>query len=375
MIPPGSTLGLLGGGQLGRMFTSAARTMGYEVVVLDPDPESPAGSLANRHLCAGYIDEAALRDLGTSCAAVTTEFENVPATALAFLRGFCPVRPDAEAVAITQDRIREKFFIRDHGLDTARFHPVRNGDELEMAWRAIGAPGLLKTSRLGYDGKGQASIESLTDLRAAYERFGGAECILEERLTLDLEVSVVLARGADGALVTYPVAENRHVNGILDTSVVPASVTDQLARRARETAAAIAHAMHYVGTLGVEFFVVEGDRLLINEMAPRPHNSGHYTLDACVTDQFEQQVRALCELPLGDPALLSPVCMVNLLGDLWSGGEPLWQRALEHPRAKLHLYGKREARPGRKMGHLNLLADRPEDALAEALAARQRLLR
>jgi 5-(carboxyamino)imidazole ribonucleotide synthase len=357
------------------MFTTAARTMGYDVVVLDPDPESPAGSLANRHLRAPYTDEAALSDLGRSCAAVTTEFENVPATALAFLRNFCPVRPDAEAVAITQDRIREKSFVREHGFDTARFHPIRTAADLDGAWRTIGGPALLKTSRLGYDGKGQASVEDLADLRTAFDRFRGAECILEERLALDLEVSVVLARGADGALVTFPVAQNRHVNGILDTSVVPAAVTDELAHRAQDTAAAVARAMHYVGTLGIEFFLVDGDRLLINEMAPRPHNSGHYSLDACVTDQFEQQVRALCELPLGDPSLLSPVCMVNLLGDLWSGGDPLWHRALENPRAKLHLYGKREARPGRKMGHLTLLADRPEEALAEALAARQRLLR
>ncbi|HXG45677.1 MAG TPA: 5-(carboxyamino)imidazole ribonucleotide synthase [Gemmatimonadales bacterium] len=372
MILPGATLGLLGGGQLGRMFTAAARRMGYEVIVLDPDPASPAGGLATRHLRAAYTDLAALTELGRSAAAVTTEFENVPAQSLAFLRQFCPVRPGPEAVAVTQDRVAEKSFVRDRGMLTAAFHPVREESDAEPAFAEVGTPALLKTSRLGYDGKGQALVDSVAGLREAFARFGGQPCILERRLPLDLEISVVLARNTEGHLVTYPVAENHHVNGILDTSLVPARIPDALAQRAQQAAASIARALDYVGTLAVEFFVV-GDQLLVNEMAPRPHNSGHYTLDACVTDQFEQQVRAVAGLPLGDTTLLSPVVMVNLLGDLWSGGEPRWERALENPRVKLHLYGKREPRPGRKMGHLNVLAPAPEEALAQALAARERL--
>lgn len=372
MILPGATLGLLGGGQLGRMFTLAARRLGYEVIVLDPDPASPAGALATRHLQAAYTDRAALTELGRSAAAVTTEFENVPAQSLAFLRQFCPVRPGPEAVAVTQDRVAEKRFVRERGMLTAAFYPVCEDRDAEPAFAEVGAPALLKTSRLGYDGKGQAAVDSVPALREAFARFGGQPCILERRLPLDLEISVVLARNSEGHLVTYPVAENRHANGILDTSLVPARIPDVLARRAQDAAASIARALDYVGTMAVEFFLV-GDQLLVNEMAPRPHNSGHYTLDACVTDQFEQQVRAVAGLPLGDTALLTPAVMVNLLGDLWSGGEPRWERALEHPRVKLHLYGKREPRPGRKMGHLNVLAPAPEEALAQALAARERL--
>ena len=374
MIQPGATLGLLGGGQLGRMFTQAAQRMGFEVIVLDPDPHSPAGRIAARHIAAAYTDQTALADLGKSVAAVTTEFENVPATSLAFLRQFAPVRPGAEAVTLTQDRLVEKDFARQQGLGTAPYHAVSSIAECETAFAAIGAPALLKTARLGYDGKGQASAGSADDVREAFQRFGLQPCILEGRLTLDLEISVVLARGADGGVVTFPVAENRHVNGILDTSVVPARVTAVVAARACEAATALAAAMDYVGTMAVEFFVVDGDRLLVNEMAPRPHNSGHYTLDACATDQFEQQVRALAGLPLGDTALLSPVTMVNLLGDLWVKGEPRWDRALADPRVHLHLYGKTEPRPGRKMGHINVLARTAEESLAAAVAARTSLI-
>ena len=373
MILPGARLGMLGGGQLGQMFTVAARTMGYRVTVLDPDPDSPAGSIADLHLCAPYQSEAALRQLGESCQVVTTEFENVPAPALEYLRPFCPVRPSAQALGIAQDRIAEKSFARDHGIDTARFRSIIDAADLEPALREVGTPALLKTSRLGYDGKGQATVDSAADAKRAFATFGGVACILEERLTLEREISVVLARSSTGEISTFPVGENRHVAGILDTSVVPAAVSTGVADQARHYAATLANSLDYVGVLGVELFVVAGDRLLFNEMAPRPHNSGHYTQDACITDQFEQQVRAVCGLPLGDTTLLSPVCMVNLLGDLWVDGEPHWGRALAHPRARLHLYGKREARPGRKMGHLNLLAGDPRTALAEALEARAQL--
>ncbi|HMV30836.1 MAG TPA: 5-(carboxyamino)imidazole ribonucleotide synthase [Gemmatimonadales bacterium] len=373
MIQPGAMLGLLGGGQLGRMFTQAAQRMGFEVAVLDPDPASPAGRIATRHLAAAYTDQDALRELGSRSRAVTTEFENVPAESLAFLRQFCPVRPGPEAVKVTQDREVEKTFARTHGLDTAPFHPIHREADCTEAFRHIKAPALLKTARLGYDGKGQAGIGTLEELVAAFRGFGGQPCVLEARLDLDAEISVVLARGTDGAIVTYPVAENRHVQGILDTSVVPARVPEALAAEAREAAARLATAMDYVGTMAVEFFVVGGGRLVVNEMAPRPHNSGHFTLDACATDQFEQQVRAVAGLPLGDTSLLRPATMVNLLGDLWAGGPPRWDRALADPAVHLHLYGKTEPRPGRKMGHLTVLAPAPDLALAGALAARQRL--
>ncbi|HWA59222.1 MAG TPA: 5-(carboxyamino)imidazole ribonucleotide synthase [Gemmatimonadales bacterium] len=373
MILPGSTLGLLGGGQLGRMFTQAAQRLGYEVVVLDPDPLSPAGRIAAVHIQAGYTDEPALTELGKRVRAVTTEFENVPASSLAFLRLMVPVRPGAEAVSLTQDRIAEKIFAREQGLMTAPFHAVLTEADLVPAIETIGAPAILKTSRLGYDGKGQASVEDLASLTAAFDQFGRQACILERRLPLDLEISVVLTRAEDGQVVTFPVGENRHVNGILDTTVVPARIPASLAERARQAASKLARAMHYVGTMAVEFFVVDGDQLLVNELAPRPHNSGHYTLDACVTDQFEQQVRALVELPLGDTTLHTPCAMVNLLGDLWIHGEPRWDRALSDPAVKLHLYGKKEPRVGRKMGHLTALGAGPADALTAALAARARL--
>ncbi|MFN8654182.1 MAG: 5-(carboxyamino)imidazole ribonucleotide synthase [Gemmatimonadales bacterium] len=373
MIPPGTTLGILGGGQLGRMFTQAAQRLGYEVVVLDPDPESPAGRIAALHIQAKYTEEAALTELAKRVRAVTTEFENVPASSLAFLRLLCPVRPGPEAVSITQDRVTEKLFAREQGLMTAPFYAVLTEADVAPAFETIGAPAILKTSRLGYDGKGQASIDSLESLTAAFQQFGGQPCVLERRLPLDLEISVVLTRGEDGQVVTFPVAENRHVNGILDTTVVPARIPAPLADKARQAAGKLAKAMHYVGTMAVEFFVVDGGQLLVNEMAPRPHNSGHYTIDACVTDQFEQQVRALAELPLGDTALHAPAAMVNLLGDLWIHGEPRWDRALSDPSVKLHLYGKKEPRVGRKMGHLTALGGGPADALTAALAARARL--
>lgn len=374
MIQPGATLGLLGGGQLGRMFTQAAQRMGFEVVVLDPDPVSPAGRIASRHLQAAYTDEGALAELGENVRAVTTEFENVPAASLTFLRDYCPVRPGPDAVKVTQDRIAEKTFALAQGLGTAPFAPIRDERDCVAAFRSVGTPALIKTAQLGYDGKGQAAVEDADEAARAFLRFGGRPCILERRLSLDLEISVVLARGEDGAIVPFPAAENRHVNGILDTTVVPATIPDELALRACDAAGTLATAMGYVGTMAVEFFVVDGHSLLVNEIAPRPHNSGHYTLDACATDQFEQQVRTLAGLPLGDPALLSPAAMVNLLGDLWERGQPAWERALADPKVHLHLYGKTEPRPGRKMGHITVLAPTPEEALQRALAARTSLL-
>jgi 5-(carboxyamino)imidazole ribonucleotide synthase len=375
VILPGATVGVLGGGQLGRMFTLRANAMGYRVIVLDPDPHSPAGAVAYRHLCAPYEDEAALAELARCCAAVTTEFENVPAAALTRLSRTSIVRPPINAVATAQDRIAEKTYFRDRGLATAAFQPVHTQDELRAALTVVPLPAILKTSRLGYDGKGQAVVSNEAEAGAAFERFGQVPCILEERLPLERELSVIIARGAGGEMATFPVAENRHENGILDTSLVPARISERLAGEIRELAATVAEGMGYVGVLGIELFVVQDDSILVNEMAPRPHNSGHYTLDACSVDQFEQQLRALCGLPLAQPWLLSPVAMINLLGDLWKNGEPRWEEALRRPGVRLHLYGKAEARPGRKMGHLNCLAADVDRALALALETRNALRR
>ena len=367
-ILPGATLGILGGGQLGRMFTLAARTMGYKVMVLDPDAASPAGQMADVHVRADYTDHAALKKLGETCAAVTTEFENVPAASLIELANHCRVSPGADAVAIAQDRSHEKSWLRDQGFATAPFALVNAESDLEAALAATGAPALLKVSRFGYDGKGQARVATLDDARAAFREFGGQPCVLEGFVKLEREVSVVLARSDGGECALFPVAENRHENGILDVSIVPARVPDALAQEARDTARAVADKLGYVGVMAVEFFVA-GGQLLINEIAPRPHNSGHYTLDACVTDQFEQQVRVLCGLPLGDTRLLSPVTMVNILGDRWHDGGPQWDALLAHPNIKLHLYGKEAARPGRKMGHFNVL----DADLGAALALAERM--
>lgn len=372
MILPGSTLGVLGGGQLGRMFTIAAKVMGYQVVVLDPDPLSPAGLLADIHLKADYLDAVALIRMGGLCDVVTTEFENVPAKSLETLARHCLVAPSAAALAVAQDRLEEKTHARASGCATAPFANIESADDLAAAWQQIGAPALLKTRRLGYDGKGQVRIDSLAGLTAAFQELGGVPCLLEGFLPLEREVSVVLARNADDEIAFFPVAENQHSNGILDISIVPARIPEALAERARDMAAHLARELGYVGVMAVEFFVLQDGGIVFNEMAPRPHNSGHYTLDATACDQFQQQVRAICGLPLGDPRLLSPVVMVNLLGDVWQP-QPDWGALLQHPGVHLHLYGKAEARPGRKMGHYNCLAATVEEALAVAIKTRAAL--
>ncbi len=374
MIQPGAVLGVLGGGQLGRMFTVRAREMGYQVMVLDPDRGSPAGTIADRHLAAEYHDPVALAELAEKAAAVTTEFENVPASVMEWLAERTLVRPGPGPVAIAQDRIREKTFLAESGFPTAPFKAIRQEEDLAIAWREMGSPALLKTARLGYDGKGQYRVASLADATDAWRQARKVPMVLERRLDLELEVSVVLARGHDGETACFPVGENVHTGGILDTTTVPARIPGELAEQATELAVALASRLDYVGVIGVEMFVADDGKLFINEIAPRPHNSGHYTLDATVTDQFEQQVRALCGLPLGDPRLISPVTMVNLLGDLWTDDlDPKWSNALAHPGVKLHLYGKRHARPGRKMGHMNCLAATPDGALALALTAHRSL--
>jgi 5-(carboxyamino)imidazole ribonucleotide synthase len=372
MIEPGAWLGLLGGGQLGRMFTMAAQSMGYRVVVLDPGSHSPAGSVADAHIAADYLDRGGLETLASRCAAVTTEFENVPAESLRYLSQHCVVSPPAESVAVAQDRIAEKAFLSSVGLEVAPYKVIRTVDDLRDDVAHL-LPGILKRSRLGYDGKGQARVNRSEELATAFVRLGGEPCILEQLLPLELELSCVVARDSGGGIVSFPVAENQHAGGILDVSIVPARVPPHLADAVRVAAGSVAAKLDYRGVLCVEFFVLRDGRLLANEIAPRPHNSGHYTIDACVTSQFEQQARVLCNMPLGDTALHCPAVMVNLLGDLWANGEPRWEHVLQYPRAKLHLYGKHEARPGRKMGHYTVLGDSVEQALTIALDIRERL--
>lgn len=374
MILPDSILGVLGGGQLGRMFTVAARSMGYRVWVVDPDANSPAGAIADRHLRAEYRDEAALSLMSENCAAVTTEFENVPAETLQFIESRVPVRPSAKAVGIARDRILEKTFIREQGLATAPFFPIHKEDELAEACQQLDMPALLKTAQLGYDGKGQVAVSDAGEAGEGFRRLGATPCVLEERVQLELELSVILARSVTGETAMFPVGENSHVNGILDTTCVPARVADEIAGQAKHMARQLADALDYYGVLAVEFFLTTGGELLINEMAPRPHNSGHYTVDACLNSQFEQQVRTLCGLPPGSASLLSPAVMVNILGDWWhEGAPPPWEHLFDHPQAKLHLYGKHHARAGRKMGHYNCLTADLDAALEMAERVRMEL--
>ena len=378
-IPPGSWLGLLGGGQLGRMFCMAAQSLGYRVAVLDPAADGPAASVADRHIHADYLDAAGLARLAALVSAATTEFENVPAAALDFLAASARVTPSAASVAIAQDRISEKTFLAGHGFAVGPHAILRSADEAAHADPAL-APGIVKSARLGYDGKGQVRIATPAEVPAAFARLGGVPCVLERFLDLACEVSVVVARDDTGATVTWPVAENRHRDGILDVSIAPARVDAGLAERAREVATRVAGALDYRGVLCVEMFVTRPGELVVNEMAPRPHNSGHYTIDACATSQFEQQARVLAGLPLGDTVQHTPAVMVNLLGDVWFDGpeavaprDPDWARVLAHPLAKLHLYGKHEARRGRKMGHVTCLGATLADAIATARAVKREL--
>jgi 5-(carboxyamino)imidazole ribonucleotide synthase len=365
-------LGMLGGGQLARFFVIAAHEMGYRVTVLDPDKNSPAGMIADVHLCAAYDDAGALNQMASSCVAVTTEFENVPASTLQELARSVPVYPAASAVAVCQHRVSEKNFLRDHGFPHAPYAEINGEADIPAANSGI-YPGILKVARFGYDGKGQARVRTPEEALAAFRHFRGEQCVLEQMLALDYEVSVVLARDVAGNVRAFPTAENIHRNGILDISIVPARGSAEVREQAQALARGVAEKLNYVGTLGVEFFVCNGV-LYVNEMAPRPHNSGHYTIDACVTNQFEQQVRALCGLPLGDAHQHSAAVMVNLLGDVWPGGQaPEWNVLFEQTNLKLHLYGKHEARPGRKMGHFTVLGEHASAVLQDAMAARSRI--
>jgi 5-(carboxyamino)imidazole ribonucleotide synthase len=371
-IDPGDWLGLMGGGQLGRMFTHAAQALGFRVCVLEPTADSPAGQAADEQIVAAYDDANALDRLASRCQAVTTEFENVPSAALSRLAQRVRVSPAPEAVAVAQDRALEKRFISAQHIPVAPHAVITRIDDFRGVDPQL-FPAILKTARLGYDGKGQVRVTSAESGREAWSRMNGVTCVLEKALPLRQEISCIVARGADGDSATFPIAENEHRNGILAVSVVPARIAPELERQARHYATRIADALAYVGVLCVEFFVLEESghgRLVVNEIAPRPHNSGHYSIDACVTSQFEQQARIVAGLPLGSTAQMAGAVMLNILGDVWfDHGQlrvPDWAGVLRVPGAKLHLYGKAEPRPGRKMGHVTVVNGSVEAALSRA---------
>jgi len=379
ILPP-AMLGILGGGQLGRYFVCAAHEMGYKVMVLDPDPQSPAGRIADVHIQAAYDDPIALQRLANDCSAITTEFENVPSSSMRWLAQYIPVRPSGDNVAICQCRIDEKRFLSGNGLPLAPYAEIYVEVDITNLESCF-FPGILKIARMGYDGKGQALVQSVEEAIAAFRQFKSVPCVLEKRLPLQHELSVILVRDLNGNIISFQPMQNHHSNGILDYSTQPApDISADLIVKARHLAEQIANAMDYIGVLSVEFFLVEG-QLLVNELAPRPHNSGHYTLDACITNQFEQQVRALCGLPLGDAQAHSSAVMVNLLGDLWPLKEPdgedspKWEALLSAGHLKLHLYGKEQAQIGRKMGHYTVVGADPAQILSTALNIRKALYR
>jgi 5-(carboxyamino)imidazole ribonucleotide synthase len=372
-ILPGSTIGVLGGGQLGRMFAMAARRLGYRVHTLAPEHDTPTGQIADIEVEASYDDLDQIREFASRVDVVTFEFENVPAAAAAAAEALAPVRPSGEALAIAQHRLKEKAFLAQHGLPVAPFAAVRSLDDLHDAVRHVGLPAVLKTAALGYDGKGQLRIDADSDPVEAWDGLGRREAVLERFVALDREISVIGARGMDGGWSYFGPIENVHRHHILDVAVAPSNVRPALAAQAVEATHAVMDALDYIGILCIEFFVTRAGELLINELAPRPHNSGHLTFDACRTSQFEQQLRAICGLPLGAADLLQPAAMANLLGDLWTEATPNWVAALSFPGIKLHLYGKSAARPGRKMGHLTALAATGNEARTLVLRARDAL--
>jgi 5-(carboxyamino)imidazole ribonucleotide synthase len=363
----GSTVGILGGGQLGRMSAMAAQRLGYRVVTFDPSPSACAAAVANTHITATWNDEAALRHFASLCQRATLEFENIPPSALRIVAEKVPVYPSAEVLAICQNRRREKEFLKANGIPCAQFEVVSSAQELKAAVARIGTPCVLKTADFGYDGKGQVKIkDGSVDLDAAWAQLGSPQGVLEGWVPFDLEISVIVARTEDGQVAAFSAAENIHRNHILHLSICPARISEDVARRAEALAISVANKLQVVGLLGVELFVTKGE-LVVNELAPRPHNSGHHTLDACETSQFEQHIRAVCGLPLGSTKVLSPAAMVNILGDVWhQGRQPDWSHTLADPSAKLHLYDKGTAAPGRKMGHITVTAATAEDAMRRA---------
>jgi 5-(carboxyamino)imidazole ribonucleotide synthase len=374
-ILPGATVGVLGSGQLGRMFAIAARRMGYRVHTFSPDSDTPTGQVSDKEHEHAYDDLDAVREFARGVSVVTFEFENVPAAAVEAAAQLAPVRPSGSVLHTTQHRLREKTFLSRHGFPVTAFRHVTSPESLASGLAEVGYPAVLKTAGFGYDGKGQTRIDSEADAAAAYAALAGREGVIEAFVDFEREVSVVAARGHAGEFAHYGVVENTHSRHILDLSVAPADVDEGTAREAVEIARAVLEELDVVGVTCVEFFLTKAGRLLVNELAPRPHNSGHFTFDASLTSQFEQQLRAVCGLPLGSTELLRPAGMANLLGDLWAEGEPLWRAALSFPEVKLHLYGKTDARPGRKMGHLTALAASPAEAARAALDARAALAR
>ena len=370
IVLPGGTIGVLGSGQLGRMMALAARRMGYRVHTLSPATDTPTGQVADLEIAADYDDLDAIRTFAGGVDVITFEFENVSAAAADAAAEFVPVRPSGAALHITQQRAREKAFLADRGYPVPPFARVQTIDELAVGLGSVGLPAIVKTAAFGYDGKGQHRITAIEQAEPVWALIGHQEGIVEHMVDFASEISVVVARGLDGAIVDYGAIENQHVNHILDLSVAPARVPAAVAAEASALARRAIEELGYVGVLCVEFFVTRDSRLLVNEIAPRPHNSGHLTIEACPTSQFEQQVRAVCGLPLGSPAQPRPAAMVNLLGEVWSNGEPDWDAALAVPGAALHLYGKGDPRPGRNMGHITVVADTAEEAAERALAAR-----
>ncbi|HMA36109.1 MAG TPA: 5-(carboxyamino)imidazole ribonucleotide synthase [Chloroflexia bacterium] len=372
-ILPGATIGVLGSGQLGRMLALAARRLGYRVHTLSPDHDTPTGQVADLEVNAAYSDLDAVRAFARGVQVVTFEFENVPALAAAAAAEIVPVRPHGAVLATTQHRLREKTFLVQAGLPVTPFRTIQTLADLQTGLQELGYPAVLKTAGFGYDGKGQVKIMQPAEAAPAYGKLGEGDAVLEAFVDFACEVSVVAARGLDGAFAHYGVIENTHRNHILDLSLAPARISPALAGEAVTLARAVLEQLDVVGVLCVEFFVTQAGRLLINELAPRPHNSGHLTIDACLTGQFEQQLRAVCGLPLGATTLLRPAAMANLLGDLWQHGPPAWAAACAFDDVKLHLYGKHTPRLGRKMGHLTALAATPEAAAQRVLAARAAL--
>jgi 5-(carboxyamino)imidazole ribonucleotide synthase len=374
-IAPGATIGVLGSGQLGRMLALAARRMGYRVCTFSPERDTPTGQVADREITAAYDDLDAVRAFAAGVDVVTLEFENIPTATVEAISAYVPVRPGGAVLHTTQHRIREKTFLRDAGFPVTPFRAVGSVADLYDGLAAFGYPAVLKTADFGYDGKGQVKISAPDAADAAFAAFAGRTAILEAFVAFEREVSVVAARGLDGTFAHYGVVENSHANHILDTTVAPAAVPPETARRAVEITRGVLDALGVVGVACVEFFLTTSGALLVNEIAPRPHNSGHFTIDACATSQFEQQLRAVCGLPLGATAQSRPAAMANLLGDLWQSGEPDWAAACAVPNVALHLYGKHEPRPGRKMGHLTALGTTPEEAIRAVHAARAALVR
>jgi 5-(carboxyamino)imidazole ribonucleotide synthase len=374
VIAPGSALGVLGSGQLGRMFCIAARRMGYRVHTFSPEEDTPTGQVADVEVTADYEDVDALRAFAGSVDVVTFEFENVPIAAVDAIEALAPVRPSGAALHTAQQRAREKMFLADHSFPTAAFARAVTLDELWDAVARIGTPAVIKTATFGYDGKGQHKVTTPADVEHIWDAIGHQEAVVEKFISLQAEISIIAARGLDGAIVEYPAFENRHRNHILDLTTAPASVPPAIAAQAIEIARAILQKLQYVGVLCVEFFVSTENELLVNELAPRPHNSGHLTFDAAVTSQFEQQVRAICGLPLGSTELMRPAAMANLLGDLWADAAPNWAAACRYPDVKLHLYGKEQPRRGRKMGHLTATGKTAIEAQERVIAARDALL-